>query len=78
MAMRVHINLPTTQQYSERLNLMDVIFVFKSQPSNSPDFNVLDLGYFLTLQAQQYIKRPRVEHELVQRAQMVFKSAGPG
>jgi len=37
----------------------------KNQPPNSPDLNILDLGFFNTIQSFQYEKVPRVIDELI-------------
>jgi len=41
------------------------------QPPNSPDFNILDLGFFRAIQAIQYRKSMRTVQELVPIVQEV-------
>jgi len=40
----------------------------KNQPPNSPDLNILDLGFFNTIQSLQYEKAPRGIDELIAAA----------
>jgi len=42
-----------------------------SQPPNSPDFNILDLGFFLAIQAIQYKKNAKTIQDLVPAVQQV-------
>jgi len=42
-----------------------------SQPPNSPDFNILDLGFFLAIQAIQYKKNAKTIQDLVLAVQQV-------
>jgi hypothetical protein len=42
------------------------------QPPNSPDFNILDLGFFRAIQTIQYKKNARTIQELVPAVQEVF------
>jgi len=37
-----------------------------NQPPNSPDMNVLDLGFFASLQAKTYLKNARTIDDIVQ------------
>lgn len=43
------------------------------QPPNSPDFNVLDLGFFNAIQALQHQEAPRTIEELIQAVQKAFE-----
>ncbi|KAF0709336.1 hypothetical protein AaE_012907 [Aphanomyces astaci] len=43
-----------------------------NQPSNSPDFNVLDLGFFNSIQSLQHQKSTRSIEELVDAVQAAF------
>ena len=40
-------------------------FAIRNQPANSPDVNVLDLGFLNSIQAIQHKKAPRTIDELV-------------
>ena len=42
------------------------------QPSNSPDMNVLDLGFFASLQSKTYLKNARNMDELVANVEKVY------
>jgi hypothetical protein len=42
------------------------------QPPNSPDFNILDLGFFRAIQAIQYQKDAKTKEALVPAVQEVF------
>ena len=44
------------------------------QPANSPDFNVLDLGFFRAIQAIQYKKNAKTLKELIPAAHEVKRS----
>lgn len=45
---------------------------FKSQPPNSPDLNVLDLGFFNSIQALQHKASPNTIDELIECVQNAF------
>ncbi|XP_024311824.1 uncharacterized protein LOC112269380 [Brachypodium distachyon] len=45
----------------------DIRMVF--QPPNSPDTNILDLGWFASIQAMFHRKMPKTLHEIVQKVQ---------
>lgn len=45
---------------------------FKSQPPNSPDFNVLDLGFFNSIQSLQHEASPNTIDELIECVQNAF------
>ncbi|RQM20584.1 hypothetical protein B5M09_012566 [Aphanomyces astaci] len=40
-------------------------FVMRRQPPNSPDLNVLDLGFFASIQSLQYKKMNRTENDVI-------------
>jgi len=42
------------------------------QPPNSPDFNILDLGFFRAIQAIQYKKNAKTMEDLVPAVQQVI------
>ncbi|KAF0703262.1 hypothetical protein AaE_015466 [Aphanomyces astaci] len=44
----------------------------KNQPPNSPDFNVLDLGFFNSIQSLQYQKSTRTIEELIDAVETSF------
>jgi hypothetical protein len=41
------------------------------QPPNSPDFNILDLGFFRAIQAIQYKKNAKTMQDLIPAVQQV-------
>jgi hypothetical protein len=45
---------------------------FYSQPSNSPDLNILDLGFFNALQSAYYGRSPTNNIEIIQCVQRAF------
>ena len=47
---------------------------FKRQPPNSPDFNVLDLGFFAAIQALQHEESPANIDELINHVDTAFHS----
>ncbi|KAL6853657.1 hypothetical protein ACP4OV_019686 [Aristida adscensionis] len=47
------------------------------QPSNSPDFNILDLGFFAGIQAIQYKKAAKTVPELVAAVEQAFQEFSP-
>lgn len=50
---------------------------FENQPPRSPDFNVLDLGFFNSLQTLQYKKRVFNINELIGAVQTAYKELEP-
>ncbi|ETV85062.1 hypothetical protein H257_02939 [Aphanomyces astaci] len=47
-------------------------FKMRKQPSNSPDLNVLDLGFFASIQSLQYKKMSRTVDDVVRNTMEVF------
>ena len=45
---------------------------FKAQPANSPDLNVLDLGFFNSIQSLQHEASPNTIDELIDCVQQAF------
>ncbi|KAF0692795.1 Aste57867_16157 [Aphanomyces stellatus] len=57
---------PHRQLTTDVLRLLDINGIgVACQPPNSPDFNVLDLGFFNSIQSLQYQKRSRSIDELI-------------
>lgn len=48
-----------------------------TQPANSPDTNVLDLGFFRSLQAKYYMSNPKTAFEIIQFVQKAFEEYKP-
>ncbi|KAL6845041.1 hypothetical protein ACP4OV_025214 [Aristida adscensionis] len=48
-----------------------------NQPPNSPDFNVLDLGFFASLQSKTFLTRSRNMDELIHNVQQEFSTYDP-
>ena len=44
----------------------------RPQPANSPDMNILDLGFFHSIQTLQYKTKPETMEELIQAVQVAF------
>jgi hypothetical protein len=64
---------PYLTQAIEDLGLTDKISIY-TQPPNSPDLNILDLGLFNALQADYYDQAPKNEVELITMAEGVYAS----
>lgn len=47
------------------------------QPSNSPDLNILDLGFFNSIQSIRYKKCPRTIDELITAVERSFHAYPP-
>ena len=48
-----------------------------TQPANSPDLNILDLGFFRSLQAQYYSHNPRNEMDIIRFVKQAFDRYDP-
>jgi hypothetical protein len=65
--------IQAAQQYADRFN-----FTLKEQPANSPDTNILDLGFFESLQTLQQQQRPADNiDELVQNVLTSWQQFDP-
>ena len=51
-------------------------FAIRNQPANSPDVNVLDLGFLNSIQAIQHKKAPRTIHELLKGCSALLSNGG--
>ena len=51
-------------------------FAIRNQPANSPDVNVLDLGFLNSIQAIQHKKAPRTIDELVKGCSALLSNGG--
>ena len=51
-------------------------FAIRNQPANSPDVNVLDQGFFNSIQAIQHKKAPRTIDELVKGCSALLSNGG--
>ena len=47
------------------------------QPSNSPDMNVLDLGFFRSIQALQFQKATYNVRQLLRAVNLAFENLNP-
>jgi len=47
----------------------------RPQPPNSPDMNVLDLGFFNSIQSLQYAKQPRTMDELILAVETAYQES---
>ena len=52
-------------------------FVVREQPPNSPDLNVLDLGFFASIQALQYKVRSRTIDDVIETTLFAFRALSP-
>ena len=48
-----------------------------TQPPNSPDTNVLDLGFFRSLQAQYYLNNPKTQLDIIKFVRQAFDEYNP-
>jgi hypothetical protein len=62
---------PYLTQALEDLGLTDKVSIY-TQPPNSPDLNILDLGLFNALQAEYYDTAPKNEVELITMVEQTF------
>ena len=67
----LHPTDPLFKEESERLGLNIELF---NQPPNSPDLNVLDLGYFNAIQSIQHKKAPMNVVDLIQAVEDSFQA----
>jgi hypothetical protein len=71
-----HIH-PADEAWKEYLRDMDLgledKIIMQTQPANSPDTNLNDLGFFSALQAQYYDHAPNNSLELISMVEKVFK-----
>ena len=51
--------------------------IVKPQPARSPDFNVLDLGFFNSIQSLRYKSRPKDIDDLLLKVQDAFEKSKP-
>lgn len=57
-------------KYRRRITIVE-------QPSNSPDFNILDLGFFRAIQTLQYKTCPKTKQELINAAIAAYTAFSP-
>ena len=60
------------EQLVESIGVKDKVILVK-QPPNSPDTNVLDLGFFRSLQANYYLKNPKNELDIIRFVEQAFE-----
>ncbi|XP_057517823.1 uncharacterized protein LOC130798740 [Amaranthus tricolor] len=73
---RVHITNddPIWQQNNRQGGLT---FILTQQPSNSPDCNILDLGFFRSIQSLMHKKMPKNMNELIKAVEDPFEELHP-
>ena len=49
-----------------------------NKPTNSPDFNIIDLGIFRAVQSLQYNTAPNTIDELIDAVYAAYESTAPG
>ena len=47
------------------------------QPANSPDLNILDLGFFRSLQAKYYLHNPKTALDIIKFVKQAFDDYNP-
>ena len=73
---RPHIH-PTDKEFIEASRVDGFDIRLKCQPPNSPELNVLDLGFFRAIQSLQYEEAPKNIDELVLAVEKAFKALCP-
>ena len=73
---RVHITNddPIWQQNNRQGGLT---FILTQQPPNSPDCNILDLGFFRSIQSLMHKKMPKNMNELIKAVEDAFEELHP-
>ncbi|XP_057517075.1 uncharacterized protein LOC130798203 [Amaranthus tricolor] len=73
---RVHITNddPIWQQHNRQGGLT---FIFTQQPPNSPDCNILDLGFFRSIESLMHKKMPKNMTELITAVEDAFRELYP-
>lgn len=61
------------RKFNDSAREMGLNIVIDRQPANSPDFNILDLGFFAAIQSLQHRKRPKTIDHLIQCVQEAFE-----
>ena len=80
-----HDGAPAHQRFEKHYwdNILDQIpgaadkFELLRQPANSPDTNVLDLGFFRSLQAKYYLNNPKNEMDIIRFVKQTFEEYDP-
>ena len=70
---RPHIK-PTDEQFVQAANTLGLQVRLVFQPLNSPDMNVLDLGYFNAIRSLQHQAAPKDVDELVTAVEESFRN----
>ncbi|WOH12833.1 hypothetical protein DCAR_0832342 [Daucus carota subsp. sativus] len=73
---RTHIN-PNDEEFRLAMNRLGVDIQLYNQPPNSPDMNVLDLGFFNAIQALQQKEATRTVEELISAVERAFEAYSP-
>ncbi len=67
-----HIGISDSMFVEAAGKLKEFQVQIRSQPPNSPDFNVLDLGFFNSIQSLQYQEAPKSIEDLIQAVEKSF------
>ena len=73
---KTHID-PNDKEFCEAVQQSGLDIKIRCQPANSPDLNVLDLGFFRAIDSLKYQEAPRTTEELVcavEKAYQIFSS----
>jgi hypothetical protein len=70
---------PTDEEWNTTINEMGLTDIIKleNQPSNSPDLNINDLGFFRSIECLVYKHRPKTKLELIQQVQSEYDKYSP-
>lgn len=68
---RTHVN-PTDGAFRAAASQSGFDIQLMCQPSNSPDLNILDLGFFSSIQSLQYRASPKTIDDLIQVVEKEF------
>lgn len=70
---RTHIE-PNDEAFCHAVRQTGLDIRLFNQPANSPDLNVLDLGFFAALQSKSYLTTSKNMDELIQNVQREFST----
>ncbi|XP_074352653.1 uncharacterized protein LOC141691797 [Apium graveolens] len=73
---RTHLD-PTDREFCEVVSRFGFDIRLMCQPSNSPDLNILDLGFFNAIQSLRYKECPKTIDELITPVERSFQAYPP-
>lgn len=73
---RTHID-PNDEVFRECVSRQNFDIQLKCQPPNSPDLNILDLGFFNAIQSLKHKEAPKTVDDLVRAVENAFENFSP-